>query len=162
MGCRGVHFALTPADTDALLSAADDDQVLGVIQEDVEERWEVEGLFESDKAWDAIHRCLTDGSLAADGSILGKCILGGRQLHKGSNHIVCFLDSSETRAVAEALKPIEEVWMRRRYDALASTEYDGPMGDEDFEYTWEYFDGLREFFRRAALDGRPVVFTVGQ
>jgi hypothetical protein len=34
-----------------------------------------------------------------------------------------------------------------------------PKSDEDFEYTLSNFDGLPEFFARAAEAGRHVVFT---
>jgi hypothetical protein len=35
--------------------------------EAIEEAWDLDHLAESDKAWDAIHRCLTDGQLDAGG-----------------------------------------------------------------------------------------------
>ncbi|RYZ66010.1 MAG: DUF1877 family protein, partial [Proteobacteria bacterium] len=64
MACRGVHFAITNDDLAALLNADSDGDVMEVVQS-VEERWEAnEGFIcETDKAWDAIHRCLSDGSL---------------------------------------------------------------------------------------------------
>ncbi len=162
MACRGVHFALTPSETEALLSAADDGKLIEIIQEEIEERWDDEWLFESDKSWDAIHRCLTDGTLDPDGSIRGKCVLGGRDLYQGSDYLVCFLDAVEVGTVARALEPIDNAWMKKQYDSLASTSYDGPIGADDCEYTLDNFNGLKDFFRRAALAGRPVVFSVDQ
>ena len=37
--------------------------MLDIVQEEIEEPWDEEWLLEMDKAWDAIHRCLTDGRL---------------------------------------------------------------------------------------------------
>ena len=31
--------------------------------EEIEDRWDRDWLVETDKAWDAIHRCLTGGTL---------------------------------------------------------------------------------------------------
>ena len=133
-----------------------------VLQEEIEERWDQEWLCETDKAWDAIHRCLTDGRLADDGTILGKCILGGLQLHSGGDYIVSYLTPDEVAAVAHDLDPIDEQWLRGRYASLAQHGYDGPMCDEDFSFTWHHLQELREFFRKTAEARRPVVFSVDQ
>jgi hypothetical protein len=67
MACRGVHFAITKIDGDRLLTASDDHAVLHIIQDDIEERWDEDWLYQSDKAWDANHRCLSDGTLDLTG-----------------------------------------------------------------------------------------------
>jgi Domain of unknown function (DUF1877) len=36
------------------------------------------------------------------------------------------------------------------------------LTEDDFEYTWAYFEDLPAFFRKAALAGRSVIFTVDQ
>ena len=69
MGCLGVHFALTSAQTEALWSAyeaQDDDGVLAVVRE-IEDAWDEPHLQQTDKAWDAIHRVLADGTLTPGG-----------------------------------------------------------------------------------------------
>jgi hypothetical protein len=40
--------------------------------EEIEETWEEPFVVESDKAWDAIHRCLTDGSLLYAGGVCSR------------------------------------------------------------------------------------------
>jgi hypothetical protein len=165
-----VYFALGEDDAKALIAANGDAAVIEVIQEDIEERWDEAWLRETDKAWDAMHRCLTDGKLACKGkSILEKCVLGGKQLHEGDEYIVSFLTPSEVKAVSEALKPIEQAWFREKYFALKKkflwfdlTDYDGPIGEEDFAYTWGYFEETRAFFEKANKAGRAVIFTVDQ
>ncbi|WP_339613695.1 DUF1877 family protein [uncultured Rubinisphaera sp.] len=56
MACRGVHFALTEEQRSQLLAIVESQgDVIGFIQEDIEELWDTEWLCETDKAWDAIH-----------------------------------------------------------------------------------------------------------
>lgn len=163
MACRGVYFALTDPEAERLLTARGDEAVIQVIQEDIEARWDRDWLLEVDKAWDAIHRCLTDGTLRCEsGTVLEKCVLGGRQLHSGADYIVSFLTPDEVMAAAEATREITKDWFTGRYYGLDATGYDGPIGEVDFEYTWENFDELRRFLDSAREAGRPVVFTVDQ
>jgi hypothetical protein len=170
MGCRGVYFALTEDDVKKLMGADNDAHVKEVIQEDIEQRWDKDWLQETDKAWDAMHRCLTDGTLTCEGkSILEKCVLGGKQLHQGGEYIVSFLTPGEVKDVSEALKPISQDWFRKKCFSLKKkflwfdmTDYEGPMGEDDYGYTWSYFEETRKFFQKASEAGRAVVFTVDQ
>lgn len=66
MACRGVHFAIDNKAYEKLLTAGSDDAVIEIVQEEIEEEWDEKWLRETDKAWDAIHRCLTDGKLEWD------------------------------------------------------------------------------------------------
>lgn len=157
-------------DVKAVIGADSDAMLMKVIQEDIGQRWDQAWLQQTDKAWDAMHRCLTDGTLACKGkSILEKCVLGGKRLHHGDQYIASFLAPSEVKAVSEALKPIEQGWFRKKYFALKKkflwfdlTEYEGPIGEEDFAYTWSYFEETRTFFEKASSAGRAVVFTADQ
>jgi len=92
MACRGVHFAITNEVANKLLSlVGDDDAVIEFIQEEIEEQWEVDWLAESDKAWDAMHRCLTDGHLRVKATTpRGLCVIGGSTtlLWRGLYHFV--------------------------------------------------------------------------
>ena len=45
---------------------------------------------------------------------------------------------------------------------LDPDQYDGPIDEEDWEYTWDYFADVQKFFAKAAEAGRAVVFTVDQ
>ena len=57
------------------------------------------------------------------------------------------------RGVHFALTPDQEA---KLLEAAGDDEAD------DREYAWEYLSGLKEFWRRAAEEGRSVVFTVDQ
>jgi len=168
MACRGVHFALTEEESKQLLKEAETGKAIDFIQEVVEARWETDWPQETDKSWDAIHRCLTDGTLKCAGkSALEKCVLGGRQLHRCNYCIVSFLTSDETDEVATALAGVVKEWFEMRYWALkkkmlwfAVSDYAGSISEEDLEYSWSYFQELKAFFQKAAAAKRAVVFTV--
>jgi len=167
MACRGVHFALT-ADEAARLESLDDEQErLAYLQEELEERYfaqSPEWLAESDKAWDAMHRALSGGQLDFEGGSwpLNHVVLGGTQLYSDDDYILSLKSPDQVRAVAAALAPVDEAAFRHRYDAIDADSYEGELGDEDFEYTWEWFQGVRALFGRAAAEGRYVVFAVDQ
>lgn len=161
MACRGVHFALTPEEAARLDAARDDDELMAMIEE-IEDRWDRDWLVETDKAWDAIHRCLTGGTLENGPTPLHKCILGEVSRHEGEDYIVNLLGPEEVKEVAAAVRDIDEAEMRRNYFALEPEGYGTELSEDDFGYTWENFSDLRAFFEKAARHGRAVVFTVDQ
>ena len=158
-------FAITAEDAGRLKAARGDDaKVLGIIQDEIEEAWDEEHVCETDKAWDAIHRCLTDGKLSYEPVEYPRnlCILGGEQLHEGDDYIMSLLSPDQVKEVSAALKPITEEWLRARYFAIDPEEYWLTLDDEDFEYTWENFEDVRDFYQKAASDNRWTIFTVDQ
>jgi hypothetical protein len=163
MACRGVLFALTNEQERALLGAHNDDDLKECIEE-IEESWDEETLQETDKKWDAIHRCLSDGSLNLEAGTypLNRCILGGRHLYKGDDYIIAFVSAAEVRDLARVLPEVTQDEFRERYDSLTTTDYEGFVSSDDFEYTWWYFEEIRDFYQRAAEAKRSVVFTVDQ
>ena len=163
MGSLGVHFALEDDVARRLLAAGDSDAVLAVIDE-VEEAWDEAWLVQSDKAWDAMHRSLSNGTLYYDEGEypLNRTVLGGKHLYDGDDYVVSYVEPKEVKDVAAALAPITQADFRKRYDAIDPDEYEGPHGEEDFGATWEAFVAVRELFKRAADAGRSVVFTVDQ
>jgi len=164
MACRGVHFALTKEEYRKVRKCGSDDELIELIQEEIEEEWDIEWLRETDKAWDAIHRCLTDGKLGwNNGSYpLNAVILGGQQLHKGDDYIVSLVTPDKIPAIASALKDINRTALKDGYDQIKQDDYDGKIGEDDFEYTWEWFKELCSLYEKAAQNGRAVLFSVDQ
>jgi hypothetical protein len=166
MAARGVHFALTDAEVRHLKSRDDDEARLEYVQEEIEEQFfesRQDDLAETDKAWDAIHRCLTDGTLeGASTSPLEIVVLGGEQLYSGDDYIMRLKRVDEVRAVVPHLARITEESLRSSYNKIDADEYEGEIGDNDFRYTWENFVALRAFWERAAEKGRSILFTVDQ
>jgi hypothetical protein len=162
MASRGVHFAITSENLARLLHAPNDTELVEIIGE-IEKLWDKEHLAESDKAWDAIHRCLTDGSLLYENGEypLNLAICGGRQLYRGDDYTVALVTPEQVKDVAAAIVPLSEIWLRERYFSLLKPDdYDGEIGEDDFEYTWSWFQLIRDLFRAAAASGPAVVFTV--
>jgi Domain of unknown function (DUF1877) len=158
----GVHFAITPEQEFSLTTADDDgdSDMVGELLEELEESWDDDASkVDTDKAWDAIHRCLTDGTLDPDSGEypLSHAVLGGRHLH--DDYYVVYVSAAEVRDVAHALRGVDRTWLRQRFDAIDDPDYRGAQDDADFEYTWENFVDVQAFYDRAAAAGRAVIFT---
>jgi hypothetical protein len=167
MSCLGVHFSLTADEVAKLKSFKKDEQRLEYLQEELEEAYfagDRQFIAETDKAWDAIHRALTDGQLAYDNGEfpLSHVILGGEPLYFSGDYIMSLKTPEEIRSIAEALKSIGREELHRRYCLIDTDEYGCSVDDEDFEYTWHSFEDLVGFFERAANQGRFVLFTADQ
>lgn len=158
----GVHFAIDAQTAGRLLAAPDDEAVAALVEEIEEELTGIEHC-DTDKAWDAIHRSLTDGRLEYDNGAypLNAVILGGRQVHEGDDYIVALLVPEQVREVAAAVAGVDRAALRAGYDRIDTAEYGPEFGDEDFEYTWSNFTDLVEFLQQAAKAEAHVIFTVG-
>lgn len=93
MSCLGVLFSLDKKSVDKLKSFTSDEDSLDHLQMDVEEVYFNEypqWTCELDKAWDAIHRALTNGKLEWDGGTcpLNHVILGGEILYSEPDYIM--------------------------------------------------------------------------
>jgi hypothetical protein len=174
MVALGVHFAI-PAETAARLSRDRSHTNADVIAflEDLDRQFNAllaEGCLEmTDKAWDGIHRSLTDGKLELGSTPAHLCILGAterfwvRREDGQLDWIVNLLEPSEVRRVADAIRGIDRAEMRRGYDRIdPESFYWFCMSEDDFEYTWSSFMHLQAFFQRAADAGRWVVFRASQ
>ena len=161
MSCLGIHFALTDADGLRLLAAGDNDAVMTIIEE-IEEVWDEAWLVQTDQSWDALHRCLSNGTIYYDEGDypLNRTVLGGKHLYDGDDYVVSYVAPNEVKDVAAALAALTEKELRARYDGIDPDEYNGEHGEADFKDTWGKFLGVREFYRKAAAEGRAVVFTV--
>src|SRR5688572_22344722 len=123
MPCRGVYFALDSTQEARLLSHRTDEKTMKCIEEEIEGIWDEDWLAETDKAWDAIHRCLSEGSLRCRGeNILEKFVLCGRQLHRSSAYTVSYLTHDEVRELSETAAGVTKDLFRKRYFGLASVK----------------------------------------
>jgi len=161
---RGVHFALTPEQYTKVIELASDDKLIDFIHFEIEEEWDRGSLRESDKAWDAIHRSLTDGKLEWENGTfpLNAVILGGKQLYKGDDYIVSLVTPDQVLVIAKALKQIDKVALKKGYDQITQGDYDGEVGENDFEYTWGWFKDLHSLYEKAVQSNRAMLFTVDQ
>ena len=161
---RGTFYAVTPEEADRLLSLVGNDAALAAEALDLYtiERQKSRFLAAVDKAWDILHRCLTDGShrdLGKGASPLSWCILGGKSLHGGKEFIICYVTPEQVGQVAQALDEIQPVWLLGRCRSLESSGYPIFISNEDFEYLWEHFMSLRGLYTKAARANRAMVFV---
>jgi hypothetical protein len=163
MTCLGVHFALTSEEETRLLAAGDNPAILAVVQA-LEDKADKEWLVHSDKAWEAMHRSLSNGTIYYDEGEypLNRTVLGGKHLYDGDDFVVAYVAPNEVKDVSVALSALTEAEFRVRYDAIDPDEYDGEHGESDFKVTWDQLRSVRDLYRRAAAAGRAVVFTVDQ
>ncbi len=162
MASLGVFFAVDDTDAARLKAAPDDEGVMEVVEE-IKERWNEKWLYQIDKAWDALHRSLTDGTLDLDGDeALNLAVLGGSSLYEGEDYFVILKTPQQCVAIAEALSDFDQARLRVRYDKIDAEDYGVPPSEEDFAYTWVWFEGLADFYRKAASAQRHVIFTVDQ
>lgn len=167
MSCLGVHFALSETDVAALRAFDDDQERLSFLQENLEERYMAEPktyAAESDKSWDAMHRALSDGKLSWDGGAfpLNHAVLGGESLYTGDDYIMSLKTPAQVQVIASALRELTQEDFRARYNRIDRDSYDSELGDEDFAYTWDWFQEVRALFSRAAAEKRHVLFTADQ
>jgi hypothetical protein len=171
MGCLGRHLALTSEQVERLREVAlenedEPDEAVWDLLQEMEEGLPGGDYFDTDKAWDGIHRALCldhtgDGCLDPEAGDwpLGLVILGGESLC-AEDYSVCVVEPDEAAGVASALARVEEAWMRKRYLTLDARNTGYDIDEGDFDYTWSNFAGLAGFFARAAARGRFVVFSV--
>ena len=50
----------------------------------------------------------------------------------------------------------------RRYFAIDPESYGCPVNEEDFAYTWHWFQNVRQLYTTAAAENRYVLFTADQ
>jgi hypothetical protein len=164
MAGRGGFEAISPGDIERLLA------------QPYTERWDfIEDasltLFgiPMDKAWVAIHRALSDGTLYGT---LGEPPLDMAVL---GDHLICQTDAddfvylkypAEVMDIATALQEMSREEFEGKLAALPGTDEDAEalglsVVPEDIEYVWPYFEDMRAFYKRAAAEGLAVLFSWG-
>lgn len=167
MACLGVLFSLDEKTVSKLKSFKSDEDRLEFLQEDIEEtimKNEPERFAEFDKSWDALHRSLTDGKFEWENGTfpLNHVILGGQQIYHEDDYIMSLKTPEQVEKIAEAIGTISEDDLRKGYNKIDSKNYGFDLTDEDFEYTWTWFQDSLEFWKKAASEKRFVLFTADQ
>jgi uncharacterized protein DUF1877 len=159
----GYHIALARDHAKTLFGLKDDDGLRKFL-DDLQKRPDMRKsgrVLETGTNWDPIHRCLTEGELdpAAGDFPLNHAILGGKQLHKGTDYTAVLIRPDMTNFIADALAELKEEDLRKRFFALQSTTYKGPIDEKRFMELWLTIHNLRVFFEAAAANLEAVVFT---
>ncbi len=167
MGCLGVHFALDAETVQKLRSFSTEAERLEYLQEELEEDFfenNEDSVAQTDKAWDAIHRSLTDGEIGWDNGTypLNHTILGGELLYTQDDYIMSLKTVAQVKDIATALRGVTEGRLRQAYFRIDPANYGFPVTEQDFEYTWSWFQSMRDFYFRAAEQRNFVLFTASQ
>ena len=89
-------------------------------------------------------------------------VLGGRRLQESEyDYFIRLIEPHEVADLVPALKEIDKPALRARYFKHCKGAWP-EYGEDDFGYTWEYFEMLRDFFERMSGNGRAVIFTADQ
>jgi hypothetical protein len=163
MSCLGVLFAIDNTESAILKSCENDEELVKYVQETIEEKWDEEWLCQTDKSWEAIHRCFTNGQMELLGgkSPLNAVIFGGAMLGSGRDYYVSLKDNALVKRMANELATIDREILKRRYSKIAD-DYHGKKSEEDFEYTWAWFENVRSFYLKVSQSDKDVIFTVDQ
>lgn len=167
MSCLGVHFSLSEEEARKLKSFSNDGDRLDYLQCEIEEKYfemHEDRLAQSDKAWDAMHRSLSDGELSYTSGPypLRLAVIGGEPIYAEDDYIMSLKTPAEVKDVARALIAITKEEFREKYSAIDAAKYGFPKDDQDFEYTWEWLIGVTAFYQKAAAEGRWVLFSADQ
>lgn len=168
MACRAVLYSLDENLASQLKALKSEKDRLTFLYNEIDTTYYEkypERVATLDKTWDALHRCLTDGYLDyTNGTFpLNHVIMGGEILYTKSDFIITLKTPEQVQQIAPAIEKIDEAELRQRYFSIIDADdYDVPLDEEDFEYTWEWFEGSKPFWTLAARENRYVLFTVDQ
>ena len=166
MTCLGIHFAIDQPIAARLLAFATDKERQDYVTEELEEEFfknQRPWLAQTDKAWDWIHRALTDGELDwANGSYpLNHVILGGRRIYNQNDYVMILKSPDTVRDVSNQIHSITKEKFRESFKKIDERNLE--QGRElDFLYAWEWFQQLPDFWTRAAEANRYILFTTDQ
>ncbi len=167
MAGRGVLFALDELTAYKLLKLSPQQRV-DLIQNELEEEFfehQPKYLAETDKAWDAIHRSLTDGRLDWDNGQypLNHLILGGDTLcgtEETDDYIIILKNPQQVKDISTALQKFDKEQFTQGYAQIDIEDYEYHLGFEDLEYSYKWFCSIQDFWQSAAEENRYVIFTV--
>jgi hypothetical protein len=159
----GFHIALAREHAKTLFGLKDDEGLRRFL-DDLKTRPDMKKsgrVLETGTRWDPIHRCLTEGELDPAGGEfpLNHAVLGGKQLHIGSDYVAALVRPDMTRFIADALAELEEEALRQKFFDLKRTSYAGPIDEKRFMEMWLALQDLKVFYEAAADNLEAVVFT---
>lgn len=160
---NGYLIALTRDHAKRVFAQQGDDQLRQLLEElrhlpDLKKSGRV---LELGNLWDPLHRCLTEGELdPTSGELpLNQTILGGRQLHQGSDWAAAMVRPDMTTFVAEALGDVKEEEFRKRFFALSPDSYGRPIDERHFMEVWVALRQVTVFYEASAENLEAVIFS---
>ncbi len=169
MSCLGVLFSLSEQEVMKIKNLKTNEERRDFITNDIEEKYFddfPERLAELDKSWDGLHRSLTDGKCDWNNGTypLNHVILGGEMLYDEDDYIMVLKTPKQVREIAKAIQTLSKDDLRKGYNQIPvdDEEYAEFLSEEDFDYTWDWFEPTKKFWQLAAEEERYVLFTADQ
>lgn len=156
---KGFHYAIKLQSMKRLIKSVGKNDILHIVQEELELESNQGWTHETDMAWEAIHQSLTQAQLDLQLASLRACVLGGEKLYEESRQVVSLLRPTLVKEVANSLSKLTLEELKRGYEAIDESDYSGDLSEDDFDYIWDWYKDLPEFFSKAADSGRAVIFT---
>ena len=159
-----MHLALDKDEAKQVFGRRTDQEKHRFLSELFESLKDSHRCCESGDLWNLLHRCLAGGTLQPDGGEypLNQCVLGGRPLTTSSDQVTLMVRPDLIPHLVERLADVSKDWLREQYERIDPSEYELEKSEEEFERVWTCLEAVRDFFGRAALDRRAVVFTTAE
>lgn len=166
MANLGVLFAIDEQTVKKLKAFGADEDRLDFLQEEIEAtimESEPGNFAELEKSWDALHRSLTGGQLEWNrGQFpLSHAILGGESIYGRDNYIMALKTPEQVHEISRAVQNLSKEQLRAAYGKINKREYE-EFSEDDFEYTWGWFEDSLAFWKNAAEQKKFVLFTADQ
>ena len=119
---QGAHIILARDDAKKVFAATDDASVRKIVTElrNSKKHRELKLVLETGTSWDAIHRCLTEGTLDATAGEfpLNHTILGGKRLHQGPGFEAIMVRPDIVPYIAELLHHVKREVIHSGYQKI--------------------------------------------
>ncbi len=125
-------------------------------------------FIDIDKSWHAIHFILSGEVWEASEDPLSKVILNGNELNDEDMGYgpAMLVGHDDIHNINNALKSVSEEWFRKRFSIsnMLKNEIYPVVDDEDeddfFQYVYEYFKLVKEFYEEAEKENQCVLFFI--
>ncbi len=159
---NGVFFAIESADEARLLAQPSARARAAFVANEIEERWDLAWLCTMGEMWFPVHYCLHgSSSFPVPGSPAeARTIFGGEPLGIGGMYTIDYKSVALTRQIASALGKMRDEAVWARAGLVQRQGYEGAKGESVEADVVDSIHALKDFFRKAADDGRATIFTV--
>jgi Domain of unknown function (DUF1877) len=93
---------------------------------------------------------------------LNQVVLGGQSIYHKDDYIMFLKKPKQVEKIAKAVQLISKDSLRKGYFNIDGKSYGFDLTNEDFEYTWDWFENTLKFWQKAASKKRFVLFTADQ
>lgn len=165
MFAQGAYLILKREDSKRLQTVDQDEAVRAAVGELKRSKTyrDVGLMLDCGDCWNAIHRCLSDGTLDPDvGDFpLNHLVLGGKRLFKGGDFYAVLVRPDIVPFVAESARDVKRNGLRDLYFKLDPQAYGRELTEKEFDRVWAVFRQIQQLFDDAAADRAAVLFTAG-